>query len=80
MTIRNLIPSTANTLSKAAAKPRFVKRPGGYILDTVTGWAVACADVNELDTATADRVSDIIIDALHREFGPRRSVKPEDQS
>lgn len=61
--------------TEPGTKPRFVKSKEGKIVDTMTGWPVARAEVAHLDTATADRVSDIIIEALHREFGPRRTAR-----
>lgn len=52
------------TAPDSAPHPRFLKRPGGFILDALTG----------LDTETADHISNLIIEALHREFGPRGGV------
>lgn len=57
------------------ATSRFVKAAGGAIMDTATGLHVAAVDVNSLDTENADRVSNAIIAALHREFGPDRALK-----
>jgi|GEM_PF-1211301 len=57
-----------------AAGTRFQETKGGAILDRFTGTVVATVEVAELDTATALRVSTLIIDALHREFGPAHLV------
>ena len=51
---------------------RFRKLPGGTIIDTLSGIAVVHIHVTQLDTATADRVSDVIIAALHEAYGPRQ--------
>ena len=50
---------------------RFRKFPGGAIVDGMTGTCLAHVMVSQLDTATADRLSDVIIAALYREFGGR---------
>lgn len=49
---------------------RFQKFPNGQIIDSLTGTCIAAVDVQSLDTESADRVSNIIIAAPHREFGP----------
>lgn len=48
---------------------RFRKFPGGAIFDSLTGTCLVHVMVTQLDTATADRLSDVVIAALHREFG-----------
>ena len=56
------------------AGTRFQETKGGAILDRFTGTVVARIEVTELDTATAQRVSRLILDALHAEFGPAHLV------
>lgn len=56
------------------AGARFQEAKGGAILDRFTGSVVARIEVAELDTSTALRVSQLIIDALHRDFGPTHLV------
>lgn len=53
---------------------RFRKLPGGAIVDTQTGIAIAHVSVTQLDTETADRLSDVIIAALDAGCGPQRTV------
>ncbi|MFG6083894.1 hypothetical protein ACEUZ9_000129 [Paracoccus litorisediminis] len=56
------------------AGTRFQETKGGAILDRFTGTVVARIEVTELDTSTAQRVSRLILDALHAEFGPTHLV------
>ncbi|MTH76337.1 hypothetical protein [Paracoccus aestuariivivens] len=56
------------------AGSRFQETKGGAILDRFTGTVIARIEVTELDTSTALRVSQLILDALHREFGPTHLV------
>ncbi len=62
---------TIVTVPSSAPHPRFIKHPGGAILDMLTGLEIACVVVASLDTETADHVSNLIIEALHHAYGPR---------
>lgn len=68
------ITDSIGTAPDTAPHPRFLKRPGGFILDALTGREIACVAVASLDTETADHVSNLFIEVLHREFGPRGGV------
>lgn len=59
------------TAPAGTPRPRFVKQPGGRVLDTLTGTCIARVCVRTLDTETADQVSNLIIEALHSAYGPR---------
>lgn len=52
-------------------QPRFLEARDGAIIDRFTGLTVATIAVENLDTASAQRVSAAIISALHAEFGPK---------
>lgn len=65
------ITGSITTAPDSAPHPRFLKRPGGFILDALTGLEIACVAVASLDTENADHISNLFIEALHREFGPR---------
>ncbi|MDT1061879.1 hypothetical protein RM190_08430 [Paracoccus sp. CPCC 101403] len=56
------------------AGTRFHETKGGVIVDKFTGSTVATVAIAELDTATALRITNLVIDALHREFGPAHLV------
>lgn len=52
-------------------KPRFFEARGGEIIDLFTGLTIARIAIENLNTASAGRVSAAIISALHAEFGPK---------
>lgn len=49
---------------------RFKELHGGKICDGLTGRTVANVPVENMDTHTAARVVDAVINGLHAEFGP----------
>ena len=59
-----------------SGNPRFKELNGGWIYDGFTGRTIAKVSVDSLDTTTAGRVADVLIRALHNEFGPLPRRQP----
>lgn len=68
---RKRFATVSTHLVRAPTSPRFRKLAGGAIIDTTTGICLTHVNVMQMDTATADRLSDVIIAALHETYGPK---------
>jgi len=68
---RKRFATVSTHLVRAPSVPRFRKIAGGAIVDPTTGICVAHVSVTQLDTGTADQLSDVIIAALHETYGPK---------
>lgn len=61
---RNTFPFLESDIAGIEIRPRFKSMPGGAVIEVETGRAMAHVAVTQLDTTTAQRVSEAIIATL----------------